>query len=100
MNITLKLAGEDKTFSVFFIAAKYMRKSLQIRQSVNLSNLSVEDLDEISNFIVEVFDNQFTYEELWSGISYDEFIEVVVEGIFFYLMTGQKKKDVEDDEKK
>lgn len=100
MNITLKIAGEDKTFSVFFIAAKYMRKALQLRQNMNLGNLSAEDLDEISNFIIEVFDNQFTYDELWAGISYDKLIEVLVEDIFFYIMTGQKKPESGTDEKK
>lgn len=100
MNITLNISGEDKTFSVFFIPAKHMRKALQIRNKINLSNLSIEELDELSNFIVELFDNQFSYEELWDGLSYDEFVKVIIEDIFFYVMTGQKKEEIDENEKK
>ena len=72
MNITLLKNGETKTYTQLFVSARYMRKALELRKEMNLNNLSVEDIDTSINFVVDVFSNQFTVDDVYDGVSYDE----------------------------
>lgn len=101
MNITLLKDGQKKTFSQFFVTARFMRKALELRAELNLNNLSTEDLDTVVNFVVEVFNNQFTADEVYDGLSYDELVETIFDDIFMTILQGRKQETVaEGDEKK
>ena len=99
MNISLMVDGEKKTFSQFFIPAKYLRKAMEIRKDINLHDLTPEQMDAVVNFIVEVFEQKFTSEEVWNGLSYDEIVDVIFNDIFIYIVTGQKKESTEEEKK-
>jgi len=92
MNITLFKKGEKKTYTQLFVSARYMRKALELRTEMNLNNLSVEDIDTVINFVVEVFDKQFTSDDVYDGLTYDELIETIFEGIFMNVMQGRKQE--------
>lgn len=100
MNITLLIDGEKKTFTQFFIPAKFLRKALELRKDISLLDLKPEELDIVVNFVVEVFDNKFTADQVWEGISYHEIVDVIFNDIFIYILTGQKKEETSDSEEK
>lgn len=101
MNITLLKNGETKTYTQLFVSARYMRKALELRKEMNLNNLSVEDIDTSVNFVTEVFGNQFTADDIYDGVSYDELISTVFDDVFMVVLQGRKQElNVEGDEKK
>jgi len=101
MNITLLKDREKKTYSQFFISARYMRKTLELRKDINFSNLTSENIDTVINFVVEVFDKQFTFDDVIDGLSYDELVPTVFDDIFMNILQGRKQEvNAEGDEKK
>lgn len=94
MNITLMKNGETKTYTQLFVSARYMRKALELRIKMNLNNLSLEDVDTVVNFVVDVFGNQFTSEDVYDGLAYDELIKTVFEDVFMVVLQGQKQEPI------
>lgn len=97
MNITLVKDGEKKTYSQFFVSAKHMRKTLELRKDINFNNLTSENVDTVTNFVVEVFDKQFTYDDLLEGLSYDNLIPTIFDDIFMNILQGRKQETVEEE---
>lgn len=91
MNITLVKDGGKKTYSQFFVSARFMRKALELRKEMNLNNLSLEDVDTAINFTVEVFDKQFTFDDVYDGIEYDNLIPIIFDGVFMNILQGRKQ---------
>lgn len=99
MNITLtKPDGSARTYTQFFIPLKFLRKAMEIKQSINIKEMTLEDVDTILNFAVEVFDHQFTFEELEQGIPYEEFNKRIFNHLFVKILYGQNHNDDESDE--
>lgn len=73
MKITLRIDGKEKTFINDFVSARVFRKALELNEEFkNKSNL-VEQLDALAEFVVTVFDKQFTLDELWDGLPTGKF---------------------------
>ncbi|WP_054637183.1 phage tail assembly chaperone G [Thalassobacillus sp. C254] len=73
-SITLSVNGEEKIFTVPFIKARHYRKALEITKAVNLNNVSHTELDELVGFITDVFDNQFSVDEFYDGVSSSDLV--------------------------
>lgn len=97
LNITLVKDGEKKTYSQFFVPAKHMRKTLELRKDINFNNLTEENVDTVANFVVEVFEKQFTYDDLLNGLSYDDLIPTIFEDIFMNILQGRKQEVLEEE---
>lgn len=92
MNITLMKNGETKTYTQLFVSARWMRKALELRKEMNLNNLSVEDVDTSINFVVDLFDKQFTADDIYDGVSYDELVSTVFDDVFMVVLQGRKQE--------
>lgn len=92
MNITLLKNGETKTYTQLFVSARWMRKALELRKEMNLNNLSVEDVDTSINFVVDLFDKQFTADDIYDGVSYDELVSTVFDDVFMVVLQGRKQE--------
>ncbi|TKI53545.1 hypothetical protein FC756_23245 [Lysinibacillus mangiferihumi] len=70
MQITLRVNKEEKTFTNDFIKARVFRNALKMNEKMrNEGNeISVETFDEMIGFVVNVFDNQFTVDDVWDGL--------------------------------
>lgn len=78
MQITLKIDGKDKTFVNDFVSARLLRDALKLNENTAQQQhegiLSVtRQLDELAELVVKAFNNQFTLDQLWDGISIDKF---------------------------
>lgn len=102
LNITLVKDGEKKTYSQFFVSARFMRKALELRKDLDFNNLSAEDVDTVINFVVAVFEKQFTLDDVYDGLEYDSIIPTIFDDVFTTIMQGRKQKvvDEEGNEKK
>ena len=88
--------GEEKTYSQFFVSSKFMRMALELRKDMNLSNLSVKDVDTVVNFVVEVFDKKFTFDDVYDGLEYDKMIPTIFDEIFMAILQGRKQTVVDE----
>lgn len=70
MEIKLKINGKDKKFTQSFAPAKVYRKALEIEKYTQSENADVEEIfDKRLELIVELFNNQFTKDELENGLN-------------------------------
>lgn len=70
MKIVLRINGEDKTFINDFVKARVFRNALKMNEKMREegNNISVSTFDEMIEFVVTVFDKQFTVDDVWDGL--------------------------------
>lgn len=70
MKIVLRVEGKEKTFTKDFVEGIVFRKALELNKKLANAKLEeVETYDEYLDFLVFAFDNQFTTDEAWKGLS-------------------------------
>lgn len=78
MKITLKINGEDKQFTAPFVSCRKLRDTLELSKKVE-NGFTLEILDELNQFEVDLYGKQFTTDELLDGFLAGEFFKKVVE---------------------
>ena len=70
MQIVLRIDGEDKTFKNDFVKARIFRNALKMNEKMREEDneISVDTFDEMISFVVSVFDNQFSVDDVWDGL--------------------------------
>ncbi|AHN22699.1 phage tail assembly chaperone G [Lysinibacillus varians] len=103
MQITLRINNEEKTFTNDFIKARIFRNALKMNEEMRKegNEISVVTFDEMMGFIVNVFDNQFTVDELWDGLETGNFQDEIMRVFNSVLnMGGLETKPSTDNEGK
>lgn len=83
LKINIEINGKEQEFVQNKRLYKAIRKIAEMRDKVQeaekgkieLSN--VEAVDEMYMIVVEIFNNQFTFDELISGSDYEEVVKIV-----------------------
>jgi hypothetical protein len=89
MILKLVINEEEKTFHIPFVSGMVFRKFIEMKERMNLNNLSGSELDELAGLVVYAFKNQFTLEEFYEGIPQDEVMPTIDA-----LFSPTKKGDV------
>lgn len=58
-----------------------VRKSIEISQDVNFNKLKPEELDVLVQFVVDIFNKQFTIDDVYDGLDADKLIPTITECI-------------------
>jgi hypothetical protein len=61
--------------------AKHFRKALVITKEYDLENITAGTLDELLAFVVDVFQNQFTIDDIYDGLPSADLIPLIAETI-------------------
>lgn len=77
MEIILKTDKKNKTFKVDFISARMVRRTIEVSNGINFENLKVEELDKLVDYIVELFGNQFTRDDVYDGLSSKDLLSTI-----------------------
>lgn len=77
MDIKLLIDGKEKTFVSDFISARMLRRTLEISKKVNFNDMKAEELDTMVDFIVELFKDKFTRDDVYDGLSSNELIPTI-----------------------
>ncbi|ADU95287.1 MULTISPECIES: phage tail assembly chaperone G [Anoxybacillaceae] len=93
MKITLFINGEEKTFTVPFVKARMFRRALEITKKYDLNDVDVETLDVLVSYVVELFNNQFTIDDIYDGVPADKLIPTILDCINKVVGTVGKDKD-------
>ena len=99
MKITLRIDGKDKEFLNDFVTARNYRKALEIHRNLE-ANPQIKDeelLEDVLPFIVSVFAGQFTLDDLWDGIRFDN-ISSEAQRIFHTVLGIFKEENENEDE--
>ncbi len=97
MEITLKVAGRDKTYTANFISARMVRRTIEISKDINFENISPEELDKFMDYITELFGGQFNRDELYDGLASQKLISTITGCI--NEVVGQVAEVTKGDEK-
>lgn len=80
MKLTLRIDGEKQTFNMpEFIPARLIRQAPELADIPN--NPGPEDMDKMVQFVVKVYDDQFTLDQYWDGVDARKFLATTVEVI-------------------
>jgi hypothetical protein len=81
-SLTLLIDDKEKTFTAPFVTGMVWRKWIELQDKVaDLSKLTVKEMDEFANLVVIAFNQQFTLEQFYSGLPFDE-IMWTIESLF------------------
>jgi hypothetical protein len=68
MQIELRINGEKKSFVTPFIKGRIFRKALKLNKSLTGSELNEEQLDQLVEFVCDVFDGRFSPDDVYDGL--------------------------------
>lgn len=73
--------NEEKVESKLYIApapkAIVIRMAAQIKEGLDLTNLTTDSLDKLVQFNVDLFGRQFTEDDVYNGISAIDFVPIM-----------------------
>lgn len=76
-----QIDGNTKEFQTPYVSALAYRKYMELKKDVDYISGSptVKQLDKLIELVVQEFRNQFTIDELYAGMTTQEFREMVIE---------------------
>ena len=77
MEIILKIDKKNKTFKADFISARMVRRTIEVSDGINFESLKAEELDKLVDYIVELFGNQFTRDDIYDGLSSKDLLSTI-----------------------
>ncbi|MGD6992172.1 phage tail assembly chaperone G [Sutcliffiella horikoshii] len=92
----LKIQLLEKSYVAPRPKARYFRQALEITQERDLNALSPLMLDELLQFVCDVFANQFTIDDIYDGYESSNLVGLVQETIMHVV----GNENVEDGKKK
>ena len=83
MQITLRINGEDKTFTQDFISGRMFRRAIEMQKHFRdgAASLNENTLDEMVGFVVEAYGKQFSIDEFYDGIQSNKLISTITQTI-------------------
>lgn len=95
MDIKLK----NKTYVADFISARMVRRTIEVSNGINFESLKAEELDKLIDYIVELFSNQFTRDDVYDGLASKDLLPTItkcineVVGQMTEVTAGEGKND-------
>jgi hypothetical protein len=81
MNIELMIEGKKKTFKLpSFIPGRMVRKAVSFTK-VDTNNISEKTLDDMVEYVANVYGDKFTIDEFYDGIDSRVMMDVIAEAI-------------------
>lgn len=78
MKITLKINGEEKTFIAPFVSARRLKETLALSGKVQ-GGYNEAIMDDVGEYMVNIYGNQFSLDDLLDGYPADEFFNKALE---------------------
>lgn len=78
MEIILKINNEDKKFIAPFVSTRRLKETLKLSEKVQ-EGFTLEIMDEVAEYEVSLYGNQFTVDDLLDGYPAENFFNKVLE---------------------
>ena len=69
MEIKLRINNQEKTFVNDFVSARALRQNIELRKTIKFEDLSVSDLDKLMQSVCDIFNKQFTIDDIYDGLA-------------------------------
>lgn len=106
LKLCLLIDGEKKLFRPKFISVKMLRESNRIARIHYYANVDTDEespamfenmVDVLIDYLVKIYNDQFTKEQLEEGMEAGKFHEIVMETVFkvmgkYELLSGELKE--------
>ncbi|MDU4847495.1 phage tail assembly chaperone G [Clostridium sp.] len=66
-----------KTYVMPKVKTRMLRKAVEVNEKIDFNNLKTQDLDELIDFVVSLYGNQFTRDEFYDELDADQLIETL-----------------------
>jgi hypothetical protein len=91
MQFKLFIEDKEKTFSVPYVKGRIFRRALKMNKMFGVGiEITPEVMDQLADFVCEVFNNQFTPEDVWDGLPVDGILPRL-QGVFFDVIDRATK---------
>ena len=67
----------DRTYVMPKVKTRMLRKAVKKKKKIDFNNLKTKDLDELIDFVVDLYGNQFTRDEFYDELDADKLIETL-----------------------
>jgi predicted secreted Zn-dependent protease len=94
ITLQLEIEGKEKTFVAPSPKARMIRNAIAMTESMDQTKLRMADLDSMTNFVVDVFDKKFSVDELYDGISAENYVPTLMR-IINELVEGMKSPNAQ-----
>jgi len=83
----------EKTYIAPAPKARAVRKAIEMTEKVNFNDMKASDLDNLVDYIVGLFGNQFTIDDIYDGLDADKLISTLMDCINGVVGTMGAKLD-------
>lgn len=97
MKLELMIDGEEKTFTAN-ATGRHHRQLMKYDEQMDYSDIGVKQVDELVDFVCDVFRNQFTSDQFYDGTSSHE-LQSIITSVFAFVRTGKTPEELEQLEK-
>jgi len=66
-----------KTYVMPKVKTRMLRKAVEVNEKIDFNNLKTQDLDELIDFVVSLYGDQFTRDEFYDELDADKLIETL-----------------------
>jgi len=89
IEITLRINNEPVRFVNDFVTARHYIDARALYKAIEANTLTDEEvLEKMTEYVIEVFENQFTIDQLWGGINSKDFNRTLTDIILKVLRGG------------
>nr|MDH3155470.1 hypothetical protein [Bacillus licheniformis] len=82
----------EKTYIKPFVTSRHVYRALEIHATAEESGMSeFEQMEEMPHYVVELFNNQFTFDDILDGVLSDDLADWM-QDIFKQVMAKDEKK--------
>lgn len=72
----IKIDGKDKEFKIGFISARMFKRTVELQEKAKGKDVDLDLLDELVDYIVQVYGNKFTADEFYDGVDVSEIFPI------------------------
>lgn len=73
----MEIVLNEKTYVMPSVKTRMLRRAIEINEKIDFNNLKTKDLDNLVDFIVELYGNKFTRDEFYDGLDSVDLIETL-----------------------
>ena len=78
MTITLRIGGKARMFVSEFVSARMLRRTIEISKTINFQDISVKELDIMVEYLVQLFQKQFTVDDVYDGLTSRQLVPTLI----------------------
>lgn len=79
LKIKLTINDKEKEFITPFISARKLRDTFKVQKKIENGEMNETTIDEMADYIVDIFGNKFTQDELLDGLEGNMFMPTFTE---------------------